>query len=210
MLRVRMQWRDAAFLHWRLSPRDATRLLPPGLEVDAFRGEAWVSAVPFRMARTRLFGIPLAPSFPELNLRTYVRRGGLQGIWFLAIDAEGPFVAMGRSQGMPYRKATLRLRSDGVESVPRAGPPFSAQWQPDEGEADPELDAFLVERYHAFGLRRGRRVRGDVRHAPWPLRPATARVAAWGSLPPVLHGRQPDLAHLSPGVDVAARPARRA
>lgn len=212
-LRVAMQWRDATFLHWRLAPSAAAALLPAGLEPDTFGGDAWVSAVAFRMARTRLLGLPLAPAFPELNLRTYVRRGGVPGtagIWFLAIDAEGPFVPLGRSQGMPYRRARLRLEHGAVRSEPRAGPPFAASWAPAPEESDRttgDLDRFLVERYASFGWRRGRLVRSDVEHARWRLERARATVTAWGSLPAAVIGRQPDLAHASPGVGVRARRA---
>jgi uncharacterized protein len=45
--------------------------------VDEYDGMAWVSLTPFLMAAVRPAGVPIEPgfsTFPETNLRTYVRR----------------------------------------------------------------------------------------------------------------------------------------
>jgi uncharacterized protein YqjF (DUF2071 family) len=200
-----MRWADAAFLHWRVRPGDIAPLLPDGLEVDLLEGHAWVSAVAFAMERTRLAGVPLARvRFPELNLRTYVTHRGEPGIRFLAIDAAGPFVPLGRWQGMPYRKAHVRLHRGDIRSEPRVGQAFEASWQATGGSLDERRVRFLVERYTVFGSRRRKLTRNDVVHRPWPLGLGMAQVKAWGSLPAAARGRQPDLVHLSPGVDVVA------
>ena len=38
------------------------------------------------------------------------------------------------------------------------------------------LEHFLVERYSLFAMRRGRMLRGDVRHQPWQLARADVRI----------------------------------
>ena len=51
-------------------------LLPEWLEADTFQGSAWLGAVPFWLDRIKIRGVPTIPglrSFPDLNLRTYVR-----------------------------------------------------------------------------------------------------------------------------------------
>ena len=51
-------------------------LLPDWLEVDTFQGSAWLGVVPFWLDRIKIRGVPPIPgarSFPDLNLRTYVR-----------------------------------------------------------------------------------------------------------------------------------------
>src|SRR5262249_23662982 len=53
-------------------------------------GAAWVGVTPFTLWDVRP---PLVPPLPllsashELNLRTYVRPGGVTGVWFLSLDA---------------------------------------------------------------------------------------------------------------------------
>ena len=86
-------WHNLLFAHW---PIDAARLrtlrplIPAALEIDTFDGEAWIGVVPFRMSGVRLRGTPALPTlsaFPELNVRTYVKRDGKPGVWFFSLDA---------------------------------------------------------------------------------------------------------------------------
>jgi len=84
------RWEEVTFLHWRYEPEAVQRLLPPGLEVDTCEGAAWVGLVLFRM-RIGLLGLPPVPwllTFPETNVRTYVRmHDGAAGVWFFSLDA---------------------------------------------------------------------------------------------------------------------------
>jgi len=77
--RFRMRWVDLLFMHWPV-PADALRpLIPPGLELDTFEGRAWLGVVPFGMQDVAPRFLPAPPgpgAFPELNVRTYVRRRG--------------------------------------------------------------------------------------------------------------------------------------
>ena len=68
-----MRWCDLAFLHWAVDPGQVRPLLPQGLELDTFDGNAWIGVVPFRMEDVRLRfspNIPGTSAFPELNVRT--------------------------------------------------------------------------------------------------------------------------------------------
>ena len=88
------QWRDLAYVHWRYDPEEIQALLPPGLEVDVHDGAAWVGLIPFSMRNIglpRLPAIPYFGSFPEVNVRTYVRHNGRPGVWFFSLDIE-PFL----------------------------------------------------------------------------------------------------------------------
>ena len=83
-------WHWLLFAHWRV---DATQLRPmiaAPFELDLFDGEAWLGVVPFYMTNVAFRGTPSLPwisSFPELNVRTYVRIGDRPGIYFLSLDA---------------------------------------------------------------------------------------------------------------------------
>ena len=85
------QWRDLAYVHWRYPVEEVQALLPPGLEVDTFDGSAWVGLIPFSMKNIGLPRLPAVPyfgSFPEVNVRTYVRRNGVPGVWFFFAGCE--------------------------------------------------------------------------------------------------------------------------
>jgi len=103
-----------SFLHWPVPVEAIAPLLPPGLDVDTFDGVAYVGLVPFTVSAARATGagVPLAPSFHETNLRTYVHRGGHDpGIWFLSLDAASRLAVAGArcAYGLPYFHAEMTL-----------------------------------------------------------------------------------------------------
>jgi len=83
-------WLKQTFVHWPFRPADVQAILPRGLLVDEYDDMAWVSLTPFRMASLRPPGVQrhaAFKTFPETNLRTYVRRpDGRDGIWFLTLE----------------------------------------------------------------------------------------------------------------------------
>ena len=89
-------WTWLTFLHWSYDPETVQRLLPEGLTVHAFDGRAWVGLTPFLMEDLGTAVAPAPPwfsSFPETNVRTYVR--GPDGryhpvcLTVLSLDASG-------------------------------------------------------------------------------------------------------------------------
>ena len=100
-------WADLAYLHFDYSPDAVQRLLPAGLEVDLFEGRAWVGLIPFSMRDVGLPRLPAVPylgSFPEINVRTYVTRGGVPGVWFFSLDVNRllPAVVARLTYRLPY------------------------------------------------------------------------------------------------------------
>ena len=211
------RWNHLLFAHWRVEPAAIAALLPDGLMPDTFDGHAWVGVVPFGMDRIRLRGIPAVPgttTFPELNLRTYVReqRTNLAGVYFFSLDAGNPLaVAVARlAFHLPYYWARMRLdlpqdaglrpwieyRSERLFASPRVR--FHARYRSlGEPSAGP-IEQFLTARYSLYTTdRRGNLLRGQIHHLPWPLEKAEAEFEinelpqAHGitlpSEPPVLH-----------------------
>src|SRR6266571_1188628 len=83
-------WDDLLFLHYRVPAGQVRPLVPAGLELQEHSGSAWLGVTPFVITGLRARGLlplPLASSFRELNVRTYVTRGGKPGIWFFSLDA---------------------------------------------------------------------------------------------------------------------------
>jgi uncharacterized protein YqjF (DUF2071 family) len=80
------RWNDLLFAHWPVASELMAGLLPEGLLADTFQGSAWLGVVPFWLDRIKIRGVPPVPgvrSFPDLNLRTYVRDEytGTRGIY---------------------------------------------------------------------------------------------------------------------------------
>jgi uncharacterized protein YqjF (DUF2071 family) len=182
-------WRTLTFLHWRYPPEIIQELLPAGLEVDAFDGDAWVGLIPFLMDQVRPPRAPALPwlsRFPETNVRTYVRGpDGHTGIWFFSLEAARlPAVLAGRMGfGLPYQWAKMSLRSvdDAVAYHSRRRWPglrgAYCDAQIELGEPFPEaelgsLDHFLTARFRLYSVLADRLVAADAEHPPWPLRHA--------------------------------------
>ena len=125
---IAQRWEQLLFAHWPAEPEAVRRLLPPAVEPDVHDGAAWVAIVAFVMAGTRPVigpGWRGLAAIPELNVRTYVRVGGVPGVWFLTLDTNSPlFVTMGRALfGLRYRLARMAAVADGdsIHYVSSAG-----------------------------------------------------------------------------------------
>lgn len=223
-----MRWHDLLFVHWRVPVGAVAPLIPPGLELDLFDGDAWIGVVPFRMSGIRHRGLPPVPglsAFAELNVRTYVTHKGRAGVWFFSLDAASRIAVRvaRRTFHLPYFDARMSCRTAGEEIVYRsvrthrgAAPcEFTASYRPTGAvyRAVPgSLDAFLTDRLCLYAAdKHGRIYRGDISHAPWPLQPAIATITSNTMVGP-LRLKLPDpepLLHFARRLDVKAwLPAR--
>ncbi len=183
-----MRWERLLFMHWPLPAAMLEPLLPDGLAVDTFRGQAWLGIVPFFMTHVRPTFLPSVPglsSFTELNVRTYVTFRGVQGVWFFSLEAANPIAVRLARKGfhLPYFDARMRGEVSGETVLFRstrthrgaAPATFEAHYRPLQGspEGDADLNHFLTERYCLFSVRPGGHIyRTDVRHEVWPLQRA--------------------------------------
>ena len=108
-----MDWLDLLFMHWPVPAEALRHLIPAGLELDLYQGQAWIAVVPFLMSGVRPRFLPELPglsAFPELNVRTYVSRGSIPGVWFFSLDAANPLVVRGarRFFHLPYFDAGMK------------------------------------------------------------------------------------------------------
>jgi len=185
-----MTWHDLLFMHWPVSADLLRPHIPVDLELDRYDGNAWIGVVPFHMTGVRPKAAPrfLSSSFPEVNVRTYVRHKGRPGVWFFSLDAADRTAvwAARRFFHLPYHFAEMHSECsrEVVEyrSRRRSNPEveFIGQYKP-VGEprrsSSGELEYFLTERYCLFSAnRRGRLFRMDVQHSPWPLQVAEAEI----------------------------------
>jgi uncharacterized protein YqjF (DUF2071 family) len=190
---MHMDWDDLLFAHYTVDPSVLRPHIPAGLELETWDGKAWLGVVPFRMAGVRPRFIPRIPGlseFAELNLRTYVRRGGIPGVWFFSLDAASPFAvrAARRFFHLPYFDADMKIERDGAAYAYSSrrthwGEPegaFEARYAP-AGPAYKSLpgtlDDWLTARYCLYAAdSEGNIFRGDIHHKPWRLQAATAEI----------------------------------
>ncbi len=219
-------WRRVAFLHWAYDPDVVRPVVPGELDLDLSDGSAWVSLTPFDVVGFRLPGLPALPgisSFPETNLRTYVRGpDGRDGLWFLSLDvASVPTAAGARlAYGVPYHLAEMQVEEVDSGAIRYTSKRVGAEdvghdlvvrpldpLGPDDRTA---VDDWLTGRWRAFGQRAGALLEVPVAHQPWPL--ARGEVQAMDETITSAAGLPPPsgepLVHTSPGVDVRLGPPR--
>jgi hypothetical protein len=152
------------------------------VEVDTFDGSAWVGLIPFSMRNIGLPGMPPVPyfgSFPEVNVRTYVKCNGVPGVWFFSLDVNRflPALVARTTYLLPYCWGSAENHRDGdiiSAHVQRRWPHgASTSLRLDIGEPieqPDDLSVFLSARWGLYskGLRNGVRY-APVDHERWPL-----------------------------------------
>jgi uncharacterized protein YqjF (DUF2071 family) len=136
-------------------------------------------------------GLPGLSAFPELNVRTYVVRGGIPGVWFFSLDAANPVAvrAARRFFHLPYFDAEMKVENRGEgfayasrRTHPGAAPAlFQAEYRPTGPvyrAAAGSLEDWLTARYCFYAADdEGGIYRTNVHHKPWRLQPAEASLS---------------------------------
>lgn len=172
---MKQKWISLAYLHWDYDPEIVQALLPPGLTVDTYNDRAWVGLIPFSMEDISFPGIPPVPwlgSFPEVNVRTYVIRDGVPGVWFFSLDVNRllPALVARVSYRLPYcfGRASNKRAGDGLETTVRRRWPHSSATTSirveigDVIEEPTEFDHFLSARWGLYSTWWG----GGLMYAP--------------------------------------------
>lgn len=224
---MRQEWNDLLFVHWPVPTPVVQQRLPRGVVADEFNGTAWVGLVAFRMERIgagRGPGVPYLGSFPETNVRTYVRGpDGTPGVWFDSLDINRliPTIVARSTYGLPYMWSRMRVTSSGSSrrytcrrrwGGPRARSTAVAEIG---SEIEPKdvtpLERFLTCRWGLFSTFVGQLVYAPVEHPEWPLHRATLAAVDDGLAVAAGYPATPaqPLVHWSPGVAVRiGRPKR--
>ena len=200
-------------------------LLPAGLELDTWQGQAFVGIVPFAARHTRapfLPPVPLLSDFYELNLRTYVHRQGRNpGVLFFSLDATSRLAVWGARAlyKLPYFHASIAMESSGAVTsfsslrVASGGRPrFACRYAPASpaAVAAPHTrEFFLIERYLLYSWDGRRLRRARVWHHPY--RVATAHIESLhedvtASAGIVMDRDDAPIAHCADDVDVRIYP----
>jgi uncharacterized protein YqjF (DUF2071 family) len=160
--------------------------LPPGLDLDTRRGQAFVSLVAFQFIDTRVLGVSLPGwrRFPELNLRYYVRHGDDRGVVFIREFVPSRLVAWvaRRVYNEPYKVAPFH--SNLRETLGSLTAEYRLQYagrghtlevtgkRPGQRLPESSTEHFFKEHRWGFGIsRRGRALRYEVVHPIWETYP---------------------------------------
>ena len=214
----RQRWEHLLFAHWAVPAGLLRPHVPHRLTIQEFDGSAWLAVVPFVLAKLAPRGLPPVPglnTFPELNLRTYVEVDGVPGVWFFSLDASNPFAVWAANNvfSLPYHRAQIQLgeasgRIDFESKRAGSGVGCSVSY----GAAPGSVERWLTERYCVYAMsRRGRLIRTQVHHEPWPLQQGEAdfRRLDLGAPFGLDLRRPPELVHYSRGVPVVLWPGER-
>jgi uncharacterized protein len=180
------QWRDLAFLHWSVDPKDVAHFMPRGVRPDVLDGRTYVGLIPFHMRKAGLADrpVPYLGDFAETNVRLYsVDDDGRHGVVFLSLEASRLVTAMSARYGyrLPYTWSHMRIGRIGArvrylsrQRWPRRGLRSAVTVDIGDRIDEPsDLSNFLTARWGLHATLLGRTVWHPNWHRPWSLYQAT-------------------------------------
>ncbi|MCQ6276307.1 DUF2071 domain-containing protein [Bacillus sp. V3B] len=217
---MRQNWGHFLFVHWPIPLELLRPHIPSTLEIDTYNRSAWLGVVVFVMEGIYPRGLPpisLTPTFPEINVRTYVQYDGKPGVFFMSLDVGdwASYTIAKRWYHLPYQPADISFQKEEqtfhCQSIRKrsTNPPiaFQAKYTPISEVYFPKegtLDHWLTERYCLFSSNNGSDIFcGEIHHRPWPLQKVEAEISRNTLLTPFkIDGTkvQP-IYHFSKGVD---------
>lgn len=190
------KWNDLLFIHLPISKNVLEAKIPVGLELDMFKGTAWISIISFRISNMHLRKIPRLPffhSFLEVNVRTYVKHNGLPGVYFFSLDANNLLAILGaKIISLPYFYAQMNMikEKDTIyfETVRKESSTvvFKGAYKPISKAYYPEpssLNHWLLERYFLWFFKNKCLFQGAIHHKQWKIQDAEVTIEKQNMLP---------------------------
>ncbi|WP_042724272.1 YqjF family protein [Chthoniobacter flavus] len=176
------EWRSLLMVNYVMDPAVLRPLVPRGVELDLWQGEALVSMVGFLFLDTRVLGVPIPfhRDFEEVNLRFYVRRetpeGWRRGVIFVReIVPRWAIASLARGlYNEPYLACPMRHHL--TAGTCEYGWHFAGRWNSLSAEfrGEPVLlgegsaEEFIFEHYWGYTrLRDGSTAEYQVEHPRW-------------------------------------------
>lgn len=175
------EWHDTLFFHWKVTPALLKGYIPKGTSLDTIDGMAWISLVAFEVRKMRLRNLPPIPfisDFHEINVRTYVVKDGIPGIYMFSIETD-KFIEVLISRfliGLPYQKADMEINKHEVWSFNGNKQYTNLRFNchaPLKSKSD--LDLWLTERHCLYQNEGDHLYRFDIHHKEWELRKLAAK-----------------------------------
>ncbi|WP_135122138.1 YqjF family protein [Jeotgalibacillus proteolyticus] len=196
------RWEHLLFMHYPVLKERLQELVPKELEIDTFKGQAWITVIPFKVSDMRLRYLPPFPylnTYLELNVRTYVKRKGRTGIYFFSLDADKMAAVLGARAGtLPYYYAKMKMQQDNgrfyFESIRKdvSGAALKGSYRRDSAPYFPKkdgLDFWLLERYYLWSYKKGQLFCLGIHHKRWEVSEVKAEISSH-QLVPFLPGEE--------------------
>lgn len=202
---------DSIFMHWKVNASVLRALVPQGLEIDTLGDTAWITIVAFSVRNLQVPVIPPMPfysDFHEVNVRTYVKRNGIPGIYFLSIEAQKlvPVLMARLLAGLPYVRSDITRNGSSIHSKNKERMlELDLKYHPKEQlNRKSELDIWLTERHALYQEEGGSLYRIDVHHKEWSLQSAKLKhkVVRYPIIGNSYYAGKPNLAHYASEVRV--------
>lgn len=119
------EWHNTLFFHWKVPKNLIENYIPDGLELDLHNDIAWISLVAFEVKNMTLRNVPPLPyisNFHEINIRTYVIKDGIPGIYLFSIETD-KFIEVLLTRifiGLPYKKSKINRTTNRLRAQDKA------------------------------------------------------------------------------------------
>lgn len=203
-----MHWSNIFFVHWRVPSEQLEPRIPPGLNLDLFDGDAYVSLVALHVTGPAPWPVHLLPfstSYRQLNVRTYISTDSWRGIFLLETLVDRLLPAFGaRFLGMPYRLEHDLYLKVYENNVSLHAPDIDIEGEISDTALQSSLVSFLTERYSVYARAPGGSIYGlHIEHEPWRLRTVNLKKAPKLSALGFSGGAEPFAAHLAEEMEVS-------
>jgi uncharacterized protein YqjF (DUF2071 family) len=177
------EWHDTLFFHWKVTPSLLEKYIPKGIQLDTINNMAWVSLVAFEVRKMRLRNLPSIPyinNFHEINVRTYVIKDDVPGIYMFSIETNKLIeVLFGQIFiGLPYQKTDIERDKYTLWSFNPSFEQYMSAGFKCHGfmGAKSRTDVWLTERHCLYEYNDGTLYRFDIHHEEWDLKKLYARM----------------------------------
>lgn len=177
------EWHDTLFFHWKVPSVLLEKHLPDGMELDTFDDTAWVSLVAFEIKNMTMRNLPILPyisHFHEINVRTYVIKDGIPGIYLFSIETDKLIEVLFSRLfiGLPYKKSTIiRTKKSLVSENTISNSYSNIEYEKSNTVLEKtELDLWLTERHALYDDCNRSLCRFDIHHKEWKLENLNAKI----------------------------------
>lgn len=222
------RWENLIMANYIIDVAKLQAYLPQGIEIDLYKGKAYVSLVGFLFRDSRIFGvpIPLLGTFEEVNLRFYVKRkegdGFKRGVVF--INETVPYKPVAWLANKLYKEHYISIPTKHRIAVKNSCKEIEFQWktssrwnkigvESDVSSVEMEsgsFQEFIFEHYFGYTrLNDSTSQEYRIRHPRWKINRVTKYdincnfAEMYGPAFAELTHQQPDAVFLAEGSDVS-------
>jgi uncharacterized protein YqjF (DUF2071 family) len=175
------EWHNTLFYHWKVTPALLKEYIPSGLRLDTIDNMAWISIVAFEVKKMRLRNFPAIPyisNFHEVNLRTYVIKDGIPGIYMFSITTNKliEIIISRLFVGIPYQQMQIKRNFYSIAWGSLEDDCFlRARFSYSNALVTKTMtDIWLSERHCLYETRNNNLYRYDIHHREWKLKKLTS------------------------------------